>query len=146
VKIERLLFRASESEATGLVRRILDREGKIESLQIFFQEGLIRVDGALRVPLVRSLSFSTFWYPEVTRDGGIRLELKETRAAGHSSDWLRSVLLDWIEERVKGRKGVRVIDGSICVDAALFETVVGRPLEITIRRVTAYEGVLTVEA
>ncbi len=146
MKIERLLLRANESEATALALRFLTPlfGTKIDDFRIVFEEGIVRTDALVRLPLAGVLSVSALWRPSVTAEGEIRFGLEGVRTAGFSGQWVRSLLLEGLAKAVARQKGVRVEGASLVLEPVLWRVYMTPPLEMKIQSLTVGGGVLTV--
>ena len=146
MKIERLRLEVNEADATAMVKRLLSAsQTRVDNLSIRFEEGVIRTEAMVAIPLGGPLSISALWQPSVTPEGGIRFEMVTARAVGLSGGWIKSVLMD----RLTAATGVHEIraDGdALVVDPALWERRLSPPVEMRIRTLTVQPGHLIVEA
>lgn|GEM_PF-4567628 len=146
MKIERLRLQVNEADATVLVKRLLSAsQTQVDNLSIRFEEGVIRTEAMVTIPLGGPLLVSALWQPSVTPEGGIRLEMVTVRAVGLSGGWIKSVLMG----RLTAATGVHEIrpDGdALVVDPALWERRLSPPVEMRIRTLTVQPGLLIVEA
>jgi hypothetical protein len=146
VKIERLRLQVNEADATALVKRLLSAsQTRVDTLSIRFEEGVIRTEAMVTIPLGGPLSVSALWQLSVTPEGGIRLEMVTVRAVGLSGGWLKSVLMDRLTTAA-GVHEIRADGDALVVDPALWEKRFSPPIEMRIRTLTIQPGLLIVEA